>query len=189
MTKPEPDVLSLIKNRHCCRKFLPFEVPDEHVEKILDAGRSSCSALNLQPIVFYACKDRNKTVELGRRIEKIGLEQMPDMFSVTPDCGQLEKIFYGAPLCIHFAVRKDGYFTRYIDCGIAVSSVLLVAESLGYSTCPVALGKLFGDQMVCEAFGIPEDQDYSLTVCIGQCSPEYIKADSDRRDDNIIIVE
>lgn len=50
--------LALVKKRRSIRRFKPDPVPDEHVEKIIEAARWAPSAANSQPWEFLVVKER-----------------------------------------------------------------------------------------------------------------------------------
>lgn len=52
------DFLRLVRSRRSCRKFKPDPVPDEWVEKILEAGRWAMSGANGQPWEYIVIKDQ-----------------------------------------------------------------------------------------------------------------------------------
>jgi hypothetical protein len=52
MTEPSDTYdrfLALVKARHPCRGFKPDPIPDDAIEKILEAGRRAMSGANSQP--------------------------------------------------------------------------------------------------------------------------------------------
>lgn len=65
--------LELVKMRRSIRRFKPDPIPDEYVEKILEAGRWAMSGANGQPWEFIVVKDkekREKLVELHSEYRK-----------------------------------------------------------------------------------------------------------------------
>jgi 5,6-dimethylbenzimidazole synthase len=50
--------LELVKTRRCCRAFKPDPIPDDYIEKILEAARWAMSGANGQPWEFIVVKDR-----------------------------------------------------------------------------------------------------------------------------------
>lgn len=50
--------LHLVKHRRTIRRFKPDPVPDEHVEKIIEAARWAPSGYNMQPWDFVIIKDK-----------------------------------------------------------------------------------------------------------------------------------
>ncbi len=61
------EFLSIVRRRRSCRKFRPDPIPDEWVEKILEAGRWAMSGANGQPWEFIVINDpsiRDRIAEL-----------------------------------------------------------------------------------------------------------------------------
>jgi nitroreductase len=64
------EFLDLARKRRSIRKFKPDPVPDEYIEKILEAGRWAMSGANAQPWEFIVIKDqetKNKLAEIKKR--------------------------------------------------------------------------------------------------------------------------
>jgi nitroreductase len=70
------DTFQCIRTRRTTRAFLPTDVPEQTIRKILEAGRLTPSARNLQPWHFVVIKDRGMLQQLsalcttGRFIEQ-----------------------------------------------------------------------------------------------------------------------
>ncbi len=50
--------LELVKNRRSTRQFKPDPIPDEYIDKIIEAARWAPSGFNLQPWEFIVVKDK-----------------------------------------------------------------------------------------------------------------------------------
>jgi len=84
------DLLELIKNTRSIRRFRPEPVPDEYVDKIIEAGRWAPSAGNSQPWEFIVVKKQ----ELKDQIVQIIAEQ--NVFSAKMELTrEPEQRFYG----------------------------------------------------------------------------------------------
>ena len=59
------DTFQCIRTRRTTRAFLPTDVPQQTIRNILEAGRLTPSARNLQPWHFVAIQDRNMLKQLG----------------------------------------------------------------------------------------------------------------------------
>ena len=59
------ETLACIRTRRTTRAFLPRDVPEQTVRKILEAGRLSPSARNMQPWHFIVIQDKNMLKQLG----------------------------------------------------------------------------------------------------------------------------
>lgn len=59
------DFLTLVKTRTSVREFKTDPIPDESVEKIIEAGRWAMSGANGQPWEFVVVKDKNTLKEIA----------------------------------------------------------------------------------------------------------------------------
>ncbi len=59
------DTFQCIRTRRTTRAFLPTEVPQQTIRHILEAGRLTPSARNLQPWHFIAIQDKGMLKQLG----------------------------------------------------------------------------------------------------------------------------
>jgi nitroreductase len=59
------DTFQCIRTRRTTRAFLPTEVPQQTIRNILEAGRLTPSARNLQPWHFIAIEDKSMLKQLG----------------------------------------------------------------------------------------------------------------------------
>ncbi|MDP2720054.1 MAG: nitroreductase family protein [Dehalococcoidia bacterium] len=59
------DFLELVKKRRSIRRFKPDPLPDDYVEKIIEAARWSPSGANSQPWEFVVVKDRDTKEKIG----------------------------------------------------------------------------------------------------------------------------
>ena len=63
-------LLRVIKKRRTIRKFKPSTVPDEYIEKVIDAARWAPSAANTQPWEFVVVKNEEARKKMGTVIQK-----------------------------------------------------------------------------------------------------------------------
>ena len=61
------NLLKIIRRRYSVRRFRPDPVPDELIEKVLEAGRWAPSGANHQPWEFIVVRDRDSIQQLGER--------------------------------------------------------------------------------------------------------------------------
>jgi nitroreductase len=59
------DTFDCIRTRRTTRTFLPEELPEQSLRKILEAGRLTPSARNLQPWHFVVIQDKGTLKQLG----------------------------------------------------------------------------------------------------------------------------
>jgi nitroreductase len=71
-------------------------------------------------------------------------------------------------MCLDNAFSK----ARLVDMGIALGYFILIAQSFGFSTCPIGLINAYGDDIK-EILNIPENKDVVIGIALG-----YADADS-----------
>ena len=59
------DTFECIRKRRDIRSFLKKDVPEDVIKKIIEAGRLSPSAMNLQPWIFIVVRNKETLRELG----------------------------------------------------------------------------------------------------------------------------
>jgi len=147
------EVLEAIKGRRSIRKYKPQTVPDDLVEKILEAGRWAPSGGNLQPWKFIVVRD-SKILDMIRKISPGYLGFAPFAIVVCSDKQRAYEV--GGQL------GRD--YLTIVDCAMAVENMLLAAYGLGLGACPV---KSFPSIAVKEILEIPEGVEPELIVIIG----------------------
>ena len=81
------DFLELIKNRRSIRRFKSDPIPDEYIEKIIEAARWAPSGFNSQPWEFLVVKDKR----LKDRILK-SIDQHRNLIAAAESTGDKQKI-------------------------------------------------------------------------------------------------
>jgi nitroreductase len=109
------DTWLAIASRREVRDVRPDALPDEVVQRILEAGRVSGSSKNHQPWRFVVVRSR----EVLDRLAEVVFTQSN---------------LAAAPLFV--AVLADDHFRAHFDCGRAVQSMLLAAWDDGVGGCP-----------------------------------------------------
>jgi nitroreductase len=140
-------VLECVRRRIETREFKPDPVPEDVLQKVLEAGRWSPSQRNRQPWHFIVVRDR---------------ETLKQLAAMAPSGPYLAD----APLAI--AVVTDGARAPLIDGTRAISSMQLVAWEEGLGSCWVGgmdrdgVKRLLGVPEACEVitvlpFGYPTE--------------------------------
>lgn len=159
--------LELVKKRRTSWEFTPDPIPDEIIEKIIDAARYSPSGFNSQPWEFVVIKEQ----ELRDIIRDIFAEHMPSQ-NIKPGMkdplgfknAPVLIILYGDPRVRPFAPppvqKSDENFKFVLTSSLAISYqyVHLAAASLGYSTRWFSSVKMPPiDNKIKELLGIPKE--------------------------------
>ena len=134
-------ILEAIKKRQSVRSYKDKEIPEEILQKILEAGRLAPSANNKQHWKFIVVKDEDLRKKL------------------VPACKN-QKFVGEAPVVIAGCATNPDYVmtcgehSYSIDLAIALDHMSLEAASLGLGTCWI--GAFYQDK-VKDILGIPED--------------------------------
>lgn len=113
-------VLDALKERRSIRSYKQDMVPEELLEKVIEAGTYAASARNMQSAVIVAVTDR-KTRD---RLAKMNREIM----------GTEQDTFYGAPVVL--VVLADKASPNYIyDGSLVIGNMLNAAYAVGLGSC------------------------------------------------------
>ena len=145
--------MEAIRSRRSIRKYKSEPVPDDSIEKILEAGRWAPSGSNIQPWRFVVIK--NQTIlDMIRKVSPGYLGATPTAIAICSDRAT--------------AHEKGGRLGRdYLtiaDCSMAAENMLLAAHALGLGACPV---KSFSTTAIREILELPEGIEPELFLIIG----------------------
>lgn len=137
------DVFDGIRTLLAVRRYQDRPVPEAVIRRIVEAGRLTGSAMNLQPWHFVVVQDRET-------LRKLGALARSGPYTAE------------APLAIVVAVEKTGYAVS--DASRAIHSMLLVAWSEGVGSNWVGFGGL---EKVNALLGIPAKLDVLAILPFG----------------------
>jgi nitroreductase len=139
-------VIDVIINRRSIRKYEDKDIPQDVLEKIMEAGRQSPSAANRQPYHFV--------VVTNSEIKK----ELP---------GLVSRFIKNAPVVIVGCANPKALLTgkwAVIDTTIALENMVLAASSLGIGSCWVGA---FNEQKVKDKLQIPESWKVVALLSLG----------------------
>lgn len=168
------DVLEVIRFRRTVRQFKPKEIPREVMGQILEAGRLTHTAKNMQDVSFVVLereKDRveQMAVKLFQRVKPLA-----DLFSPMARLNSIDDhfFFFNAPAAI-VILAKDK--TNGI---LAAQNMEFVAEANG-------LGVLFSgyftmaanaSRTIKKALGVPREKRVAMTLVLGYPAVTYLRS-------------
>lgn len=187
--------------RRSCRAFSRRPVERELVEEVLRRAGRAPSALNLQPwevtVVLgqelerlgrrllrahgerrVACgpaarrpipeahqkRRRDTFVPLGHVLGQMG-------FDLEGFVGEGSCRFYGAPVALILCMDQAYSMERYLCLGAFLGYLVLAAQDLGLSTCPIGLIAAYGEEIK-DQLNIPEEKEVVLGVALGYPDPD-----------------
>jgi nitroreductase len=189
-------VTEAIQSRSSCRAYTDQPVPKETLEQLMTLACAAPSAINLQPWQFtvvmgdevgrlskkllrahaergQGCKPEN-TIPMPQEyldrqnelsvLMKPLLEEAGADFATFINHGSLS--FYGAPAVVVATGHTVFSGGRPFDVGLAVGWLLLTAQELGLSTCPIGLVCAYED-VIKDFLNIDQDRQVMLAVAVG----------------------
>ena len=149
------ELLEAIKGRRSIRAFKPQDVPDETVEKLIDAASYAPSAGNIQPWVFVIAKKGETKKKLARAaFNQAFVEEAPVVIVVCADENR-SSTRYG---------RRGETLYCIQDTAAATQNILLTAYSLGLGTCWVGA---FSEEEAKKALKTPEGMRPVAMIPVG----------------------
>ena len=140
----------LIKTRESIRDYDPKKpVPEEVLNRILNAGRLAPSAGNRQPWTFVVVSSPEKLKEVGECYQKEWFKQAPHVLVIVGDKSK------------SWTRNYDDYNSVETDLTIAMDHMVLAAENEGVGTCWVIA---YEYEVLAKVIGLkPEEVIYSIT--------------------------
>lgn len=153
--------------RRSVRDFLPEEIPEEHLNLMLEAMRWAPSAGNLQPWRFYVIKDIEKKRELARAA--FGQDFVADAPIAIVVCAVPEESSW------RYGKRGSELYCIQ-DTACAVMNLMLSATALGYGSVWVGA---FDEKEVSRVLSAPASERPVAIVPIGK--PRSVEEKTNRK--------
>jgi nitroreductase len=180
-------ILETIQKRRSHRKYLPKQLSQEQLDAILEAALQAPSALNNQPWHYTVVQDAALLARINAAAHKQAALIDPDQRSPR-FADPAFHVLYHSPTAI-FISGADTHYAP-VDCGIAVQTIALAAESLGLGSVIVALTRLAfegTDKAEFEqALGFPVGYRFVISIAIGY--PDDDKAAHPINPDKITLI-
>ena len=139
------DALTAIRTKRDTRSYTDDPVTPEVLAKVLDAARLAGSAKNIQPVRVVTVADQETKEAL-----KAG--------------GDYARWIDQAPVLVVFTVTADAGPRRLFDVGRHAQNLMVAANALGLTSCPVTLHH---QDVVREVLGIPDGIEAPMLVSLG----------------------
>jgi len=159
-------VLDAISERRSIRAYLPDQITIEQLDALLKAAKEAPSARNLQPWHISVVQNPDIT----KKINDAAVKELSAGGGVYSD---VKDIFYSAPTVFFFSGDDSNAWSK-LDCGIAVQTVALAAQSLGLGSVILGLPAIaFGGSEAEELkalLKIPEGFSVVIAIAIGKAA-------------------
>ena len=173
------DFLEISKKRHTVRKFSQRPVEEEKLQKILEAGRWSPTAVNAQPqriLILNTPESLSKVKEFCT----FGYDQK--YVDLSKECDDKEhgkiNLYYGAPLVLFVAYDKTACWTHpqsgkssgATDATIVATHMMLEAASLDLGSVWISY---FDEEKARELLELPESWQSVCMLYIGYPADDF----------------
>lgn len=155
----------LITCRHSERKYLDKDISQDDIKKIIDAGLSAPSGQNAQPWHFTVIKDKHVQNNLVKICKEKFITQGAPWRKAWAQRENFNPFY--EPNIIIVISNKSSVENSNEDCCFAIQNMVLMAESLGLSSCIIRDICWAIDKSNQETFGVPKDYDCFMCISIG----------------------
>lgn len=157
------EALENIKTRRSIRKYKPDMVPQEILDKIIEAGLYAASGMGQQNTIIIQVTNKELRDKISKMNQEIG--GWKEGFDT----------FYGAPVMLIVLAKKD-WPNRVYDGSLVMGNLMLAAHDLGIGSCWIHRAKQefetdWGKEFL-KSLGIEEEYEG-----IGHCALGYVDGD------------
>ncbi len=171
------DVFSCIATRHSTRKFKEELVPQEVLDKVIEAGRQAPSGKHKNQSRFIVIRKKEVLQELIALVQQefAKMEVTPENDDNFGGAIRAAKkggyaFMYNAPILIVVANKRD-YGNKYADVSCAMQNMMLAANALDLGSCWINQLRWLQDNPVLRGYlqklGMAEDEEVCASLSIG----------------------
>ena len=157
------EFFEVLEKRYSCRDFKDKEVEQELIDKIIEAGRLSPTAVNFQPERIYVCKSKEI------------LEKLKTACKYTFNAGLIFVIAYNTKEA--WVRKSDDRGFGMVDATIVTTNMMNAITALGLGSCFVCS---MHEDKVEEILGLPENIKVLALLPTGY--PNEVKKHNTRKD-------
>lgn len=163
--------------RHSTRKFKEEPVPQEVLDKVIEAGRQAPSGKHKNQSRFIVIRKKEVLQELIALVQQefAKMEVTPENDDNFGGAIRAAKkggyvFMYNAPVLIVVANKRD-YGNKYADVSCAMQNMMLAANALDLGSCWINQLRWLQDNPVLRAYlqklGMAEDEEVCASLSIG----------------------
>ena len=172
------NVLEEMKTRRSIRKFKPDAIPQEILDKIIEAGTYAANGRGAQNVIIIQVTDKEKRDEIAKKNAEI--------------MGSAGDPFYGAPAMLIVLGKKD-WPTHVYDGSLVMGNLMLAAHDLGIGSCWIHRAREVFDseegKAMLRAWGIEGDYEGIGHCVLGYPLEGAVREAAPRKDDYVRFVE
>lgn len=181
------EVLHVIAKRRSHRKYLETQLSEAQLQALTTAMLQCPSAVNRQPWHFSVVQDAKllKRINEAARLQAL---KLPEDRRSPRFADPAYELLYGAPTVVFISAPDTAYSA--VDCGIAVQTIALAAESLGLGSVIIGMARLAFEgeekQALEEALQFPEGHRFQIAISLG--TPDDDKEPHELRPEKISLI-
>lgn len=171
------EVFSCMATRHSTRKFKEEPVPQEVLDKVIEAGRQAPSGKHKNQSRFIVIRKKEVLQEIIALVQQefAKMEVTPENDDNFGGAIRAAKkggyvFMYNAPVLIVVANKRD-YGNKYADVSCAMQNMMLAANALDLGSCWINQLRWLQDNPVLRAYlqklGMAEDEEVCASLSIG----------------------
>ena len=175
---PFDDLHQLFKRRRSVRWYLQDEVPQELICQAIEAAAQAPSACNRQPFRFITTTDPERASRIAECAGGTAgfSQQLPAIIVVVGDLSA-------------YPLERDRHLI-YIDASLASMQLMLAAETLGLSTCPINWPDVeVAEQRIRDLLDLPAHERVVMLIAIGYGDPEGGVPFSQKKQRDLLVEE
>ena len=172
------DLHTLYRRRRSVRWYLDEPVPDELVHRAIEAAAQAPSACNRQPFRFITTTDPERASRIAECAGGTAgfSQQLPAIIVVVGDLSA-------------YPLERDRHLI-YIDAALASMQLMLAAETLGLSTCPINWPDVeLAEQRIRDLLTLPAHERVIMLIAIGYGDPEGGVPYSQKKQRDLLVTE
>jgi nitroreductase len=168
MSTVSQQLLNLFFKRRTIRRFSSKPVPEEVVQRIVEAGQRAPTACNLQTYsVIWVRDDKLKNKVLDACKISGAIREAPIIFVICADVYRLSQVldYLGHNHCFR---HGHGYLIKFMsimDACFVAENMTMAAECLGLGS--VYIGSAFANDELIETLKLPENVIPLTLLCVG----------------------
>ncbi|MBP3372455.1 MAG: nitroreductase family protein [Clostridia bacterium] len=151
--------IDLVRARESCREYTDRPVKKEDLCTILEAGRLSPSACNIQPWRFFVVHEGDLVGKTAKCMQGMGMnrftDQVPAFIIICEQTTNLKQTV---------ASGIGGHSFAQMDIGIAAAHMMLCARTMGIDSCIIGW---FSDKKLRELLNLPNGCKVRLVLALG----------------------
>lgn len=168
MQKLDNPVIRAIGERTSTRAYKCEQIAQSELETILSCAIASPSARNAQPWYFTVVQDKTLIGQISSDVHA-AIQAYGDDYAKAAAKDGFD-FFLGAPTVIFVAGEKSNRWHEN-DCGIASSSIMLSAHSMGIGSCVIGYARRLFDCDIgtkyLEKLNVPEGYKLLFGIALG----------------------